>query len=382
VRFWALGLVATSLFAGPLQCALKEGAILPDAGNLNPMPLPARPVGPGLCAYAFFPSAGGPQLRELPLAWLEVWPAWATPLLGGTAPSQSDKWSVIGDVPEAVSAPTSVSWSRMRTDVFYTTAAGTLGHTYTDDFGQTYHGTKDLGSLTGYKLVGRPDAASWAEGRIDVMGMAEPLNDGGDVGEKVVLHGVYDGVSVRWENWAWPVTDGTVPIAMSGPTVIAPEVGRLEACFIGSDSSLWLRELNDTGPPYGEAPMPWRAIPSGGYLLGASIDGAGWDLMAINRLGSLAHFNGVDPINQQNWLDWPSVSSLASAEPTLSSVSIAQTGAGAFAVLAVVPTGATSLFFWLSASNTGGNILPIWFNPSDPDPPLLPLGDAIELTAW
>jgi hypothetical protein len=327
-----------------------------DIGSDAPR-FPARPLGPGVGLYAITPLGGNgtPTL-------------WTLPYLAA-----SQAWHAIQEVPDAASAPTSVSWTRMHTEVFYTTSAGTLARLYTDDFGQTYHGIEDWGALTGYTLVGRPDATSWAEGRIDVVCFAQPRGGGGTV----LAHAAYDSSAVTWESWDWPpaAVDGGTLTPGSNPTATSWSEGNLDVFFIGSDQQLWNRYIDVPAQP---APRPWYAFSNDGQTLGDNLDG-------VSRTDGMVDLQTMSPdhmIVQWWWggmwrLYLDGMPALPSGSAVhLGPLSLAKTGTDGYVIAGVDDLSPPSV--WTQLERMA--VHPPWS--TVPAPPAMPANGVVEATAW
>jgi hypothetical protein len=328
--------------------------------------LPARPIGPGLAAYTIIPVGSSAP----PTLW--------TRILSGT----SQDWHRIFELPNAASDPTSVSWTRMRTDVFYTTMDGTLGHTFTGDFGQTYQQPDDWGQPAGYKLIGRPDATSWSEGRIDVVCMARPTGGGAATIAHATYDVTYDSQGPVWDTWGWP-SQGDFITAQSNPAITSWAVDRLDVFFIGNNL-LWHISLD---LKQGSMPSPWENFANAGYTLGQSIDGVSRydstiDLFTTDPTGVLLHFMFAS----KQWEVWPLGSPWQIVSPLPDGgamvdrpVSTAKTGTDGFAILGNPSSDPPAL--WLQQYRSAVKA-PWTMVDAPPGVPPLPPHGFVEVTAW
>jgi hypothetical protein len=327
---------------------------------------PARPIGPGLAAYAIYPVGSS--------APSTLW----TRMLSGT----SQPWHRIFELPNAASGPTSVSWTRMHTDVFYTTTGGTLGHTFTNDFGQTYQQPDDWGQPPGYKLISRPDATSWAEGRIDVVCIARPTGGGAATMAHATYDVTYDSQGPVWDTWGWP-TQGDFVTAQSNPAITSWTVDRLDVFFIGSDNLLWHDDLD-----LKQKSMPdgWMNYGNMGFTLGTTIDGVSRydstiDLFTTDPTGLLLHFIFAET----RWEVWPLGAPWQVGPPPDGGamvdrpVSTAKTGTDGFAILGNASSHPPAL--WLQQYRSAV-AAPWTMMDAPPSLPPLPPGEFVEVTAW
>jgi hypothetical protein len=264
----------------------------------------------------------------------------------------------------------------MRTDVFYTTSAGTLVHSYTGDFGQTYVPRDDWGTLSGFKLVGRPDSVSWAEGRIDVVCMAQPVAGG----PQIVAHATYDALtdaqSVVWETWGWPASDAGTLTPQSNATIQSWSVGRLDVFVVGSDGQLWHRFLDSKSSSTLSA---WGAYSNEGFQLGHDLDGVGRtdvaaDVFTTDGAGELLHWFWPPG----TWERWPGGVPVAQGgnAALLGPSSLARTGTDGWEIGAVDSNSPPTV--WLRSYRTAasGSWVPI------EAPPAMPPNGIVEVTAW
>jgi hypothetical protein len=324
-----------------------------DTGSDGPQ-FPARPLGQGMGAYAIVPSGA----HASPQLW--------TRSFSGPSPT----WQVLYDVPNAVSPPTSVSWTRMRTDVFYTTKAGTLAHTHTGDFGQTYGPLDDWGAPSGHKLVGRPDATSWGEGRIDVVCLAQPVAGG----PQTVAHAGYDAQSVVWEDWGWPATDAGSMTPQSNATILAWSLGRLDVLVVGTDGQLWHKFLDGMTSA---TPSDWGVFSNDGFGLGFDLDGVSpeyyqLDVFTTGSAGQLLHWHWYPPA----WETWSGPVADGGLAAQLGPASLARTGTDGWEIGAVDSNSPPTI--WLKSFRY--NAPSGWA--SIEAPPAMPPRGIVEVTAW
>jgi hypothetical protein len=187
-------------------------------------------------------------------------------------------WSAITDpFGPLVSAPGAVSSATYSVDAFVRNAANGIDRIHTSTTCGNL-GWSQWGAPSGWTLVGRPDAASWSPGRLDVVTLAEMGGHPPSIFHRASEHGILS----AWEEWGAPLTG---PIIAS-PAVVAPLVlpGQssyaLHVFTINQGGVVWHGVSTD-----GASLGGWEALPNAPVKLVGDPDAGSWG--AITGKGTL-----------------------------------------------------------------------------------------------
>jgi hypothetical protein len=171
-----------------------------------------------------------------------------------------------------VSAPGAASFATESVDAFVRNAAGGIDRVHTSTTCGNF-GWSQWRHPAGQKLIGRPDAASWAPGRLDVVTLAE--SSGGSV---AIFHRSVDhGALSPWADWgAPPAAPLEASPAIVAPLVMAGENGYALHLFAVDRSSAAWHAVSLDGISHGA----WEKLPAAPVTLEGDPDAGSWG--AIN----------------------------------------------------------------------------------------------------
>lgn len=144
-----------------------------------------------------------------------------------------------------IGGPDSASWAEGRLDVF---VIGTDNAMWQKSYeGNAWSGWSSLGG----RFTSDPSAVSWDTGRIDVFGRG---------GDNALWHAAYS-------NGAWTGWESLGGIITSAPDVASSEPGRLDVFARGGDNALWRKTWNGTS---------WSAWESLGGIISSDPSAVSW----------------------------------------------------------------------------------------------------------
>jgi hypothetical protein len=115
-----------------------------------------------------------------------------------------------------VSAPGAASFATYSVDAFARNASNEIDRVHSSTTCGNF-GWSQWGAPAGVTLLGRPDAASWAPGRLDVVTLAEPPG-----GPPVIFHRSMDhGTLSAWTDWGAPPSPRPI---VASPAIVGPLV--------------------------------------------------------------------------------------------------------------------------------------------------------------
>ncbi|KAK5118655.1 hypothetical protein LTR85_008120 [Meristemomyces frigidus] len=177
------------------------------------------------------------------------------------------------------SAPVVTSWAAGRLDLF-ALQGGTVVHKYFD--GSDWQPSSDWERLLGQDgseyedFVGQLAAASWAPGRLDVVGKAE---------NGTYLHLYYDGANwVGWENFGGNFS--------SAPSMTSWAENRFDIFGVDVDGSVLHKYWDGEQYQPGHGPDDWEKLDGGPFL--STIASSSWgpgrlDVWTLDEDGALSH---------------------------------------------------------------------------------------------
>ncbi len=160
-------------------------------------------------------------------------------------------WFAMADpFSSSASAPGAASFETYSMDAFVRNAANGIDRVHTSTTCGNF-GWSQWGAPSGRTPIGRPDAASWAPERLDVVTLTQP--SGG--GSAAIYHRFVDnGTLSAWKSWGNPPSGAL----SNSPAIVAPATMELQS----GDFALHVFAIDDSG-------VAWHATSTDGVNLGA-----------------------------------------------------------------------------------------------------------------